>query len=70
MSRSSEDSEEQVSSKWMTMQETIEYLGVTRATVDAYARAGKLKRFKQLKNTVFLRSQVIALKEPKPKKPD
>lgn len=54
-------------SKFMTMQEVCEYLGVTRASVDNYARAGKLKRFKQLKNTVFLREQVERLKEPKPK---
>jgi predicted site-specific integrase-resolvase len=54
-------------SKFMTMQETIEYLGVSRQTIDAYARAGKLKRFKQLKNTMFLREQVHKLKEPKPK---
>jgi predicted site-specific integrase-resolvase len=55
------------SQKFMTMQETMEYLGVSRATIDTYARAGKLKRFKQLKNTVFLREQVEKLKEPKPK---
>ena len=52
--------------KFMNMQETIEYLGVTRATIDAYARAGKLKRFKQFKSTMFLREQVEKLKEPKP----
>jgi excisionase family DNA binding protein len=58
---------EDQSDKWMTVEEAMKYLGVSRATIDSYARSGKLKRFKRLKNTVFLREQVEKLGEPKPK---
>ncbi len=57
------------SAKFMTMQETMDYLGVSRATIDSYARRGLLKRFQRGKNTVFLRAQVERLYEPKPKPP-
>jgi predicted site-specific integrase-resolvase len=55
--------------KWMSVQETMDYLGIARATVDLYAREGKLKRFARGKNTMFLREQVEKLGEPKPKLP-
>jgi excisionase family DNA binding protein len=54
-------------SKWMSMQEAMEALRVSRSTIDLYARQGKLKRFQRGRNVYFLREQVEKLKEPKPK---
>ncbi len=55
------------SQKFMTIEEVMEYLGIARSTVDLYARQGKLKRFQRGKRTLFLRTQVEKLAEPKPK---
>ena len=54
-------------SKFMTLAQACEYLGIKRSTIDLYVRKGKLKRFEQLGRTVFLREQIVRLKEPKPK---
>jgi hypothetical protein len=55
--------------KFMTMQETMDALHLSRSAIDLYAREGKLKRFAVGKNTMFLREQVEGLKVPKPKLP-
>lgn len=56
-------------SKFMTLAEACTYLGIKRSTIDLYVRQGRLKRFQQgaPRQTVFLREQVVRLKEPKPK---
>jgi predicted site-specific integrase-resolvase len=55
------------STKFMTVEEVMEYLGIARSTVDLYSRQGKLKRFQRGKRTMYLREQVVKLGEPKPK---
>ena len=53
--------------KWMTVEEVMNFLGIARSTLDLYVRQGKLKRFERLGRTIYLRDQVVKLKEPKPK---
>jgi predicted site-specific integrase-resolvase len=53
--------------KWMDVEQVMRELHIARSTVDKYAREGKLKRFIRGKRTLFPRSMVEKLKEPKPK---
>lgn len=55
--------------KWMDAQQVMDYLGIARSTLSLYIKQGKLKRFERLGRVVFLRTQVEALGEPKPKPP-
>jgi excisionase family DNA binding protein len=52
-------------SEYMTMQEVMDELCVSRSTVDLYARDGKLTRYQRGRRVIFLRKEVEALNEPK-----
>ncbi len=60
---------EETESKFVTVQEAVKILGVCRATLDNYARAGKLKRYESRApiRTMFDRYQLERLKQIKPK---
>ena len=55
--------------EFLTVQEAMQFLGVSRATLDSYARDGKVKRYEQgaPKRTMYKREELAALKQIKPK---
>ncbi len=61
--------EEIVESRYVTVQEATKILGVCRATIDNYARAGKLKRYESRApvRTMYDRFQLQKLKQVTPK---
>lgn len=64
---SNEPGKNEKPSEFITVKETCRMLGVSRASVDRYAQAGRLTRYKQgaPARTMFRRKQVLELQEVK-----